>query len=116
MGQGAALISSTCRPGVREADLKSVLPREVSEVMLRGLPFFERKMRGFLTREATLVGIESRTSAPVRILRNADNGESISHPGLYPAGEGAGYAGGIMSAAIDGIKTAERIIAQLSGD
>ena len=73
-------------------------------------------MRGFLTREATLVGIESRTSAPLRILRDTDNGESVSHAGLYPAGEGAGYAGGIMSAAIDGIKTAERITARLSGE
>ena len=116
MGQGTAPISSTCRPGVREADLKSVLPREITDVMLRGLPFFERKMRGFLTREATLVGIESRTSAPLRILRDTDNGESVSHAGLYPAGEGAGYAGGIMSAAIDGIKTAERITARLSGE
>lgn len=114
MGKGNAPLSSTCRPGVREADLKSVLPVEISEVMLRGLPFFERKMRGFLTQEATLVGIESRTSAPLRILRDKVSGESVSHAGLFPAGEGAGYAGGIMSAAIDGMRTAERIAARLS--
>lgn len=110
MGQGTGAVHSTCRPGVREADLKRILPTEISEVMLRGLPFFERKMKGFVTEEATLIGIESRTSAPLRILRDSDSGESVSHPGLYPAGEGAGYAGGIMSAAIDGIKTAEQIV------
>lgn len=113
IGEEKYPLNSTCRPGVREADLKSVLPAEVSDVIVRGLPHFERKMRGFLTREATLVGIESRTSSPLRILRDTETGESVSHAGLYPAGEGAGYAGGIMSAAIDGIKTAERIVATL---
>jgi uncharacterized FAD-dependent dehydrogenase len=65
-------------------------------------------MRGFITGEATLTGVETRTSAPLRILRGED-GESVSHPGLYPAGEGAGYAGGIMSAALDGLRVAEQI-------
>ena len=113
MESGTGPISSTCRPGVSEADLKTVLPREVSEVMMRGLPQFDRKMKGFLTREATLIGIESRTSAPLRIQRDKESGESLSHSGLYPVGEGAGYAGGIMSAAIDGIKTAEQIAGRL---
>ena len=62
-----------------------------------------------MTDEAVLVGVETRTSAPLRILRN-EQGESVSHAGLFPCGEGAGYAGAIMSAAIDGIRTAERII------
>ena len=69
-------------------------------------------MRGFITAEATLVGIETRTSAPLRILRGA-NGQSVSHAGLFPAGEGAGYAGGIMSAALDGISIGEHIISSV---
>jgi uncharacterized FAD-dependent dehydrogenase len=66
-------------------------------------------MPGFITREAVLIGVESRTSAPLRILRG-DNGESLTHAGLYPAGEGAGYAGGIMSAALDGLRAAENLL------
>jgi uncharacterized FAD-dependent dehydrogenase len=69
-------------------------------------------MRGFLTAEAVLTGVETRTSAPLRIVRN-ERGESVSHPGLFPTGEGAGYAGGIMSAALDGLKVAEQIIQRL---
>jgi uncharacterized FAD-dependent dehydrogenase len=95
---------------VREADLDGVLPPFVSEGLRRALPQFDRRMRGFVTAEATLVGVETRTSAPLRILRR-ENGESTSHRGLYPAGEGAGYAGGIMSSALDGLKTAEWIAA-----
>jgi hypothetical protein len=82
----------------------------VIDALRRTLPRFNNKMKGFVSREAVLIGIESRTSAPLRILRN-EQGESLSHPGLFPAGEGAGYAGGIMSAALDGIKTADRIVA-----
>jgi uncharacterized FAD-dependent dehydrogenase len=74
---------------------------------------FERKMRGFLTQEALLVGIESRTSSPVRLERG-DNLQSIAVPGLYPAGEGAGYAGGIVSSGVDGLRIAEAIAAELS--
>lgn len=114
MEMGSGPLVSTCRPGVSEADLKRVLPAEICDVMMRGLPHFERKMHGFITREATLVGIESRTSAPLRIQRDKESGESLSHAGLFPVGEGAGYAGGIMSAAIDGIKTAEQIASRVS--
>ena len=108
LGSKGSLCRVSTRPGVREADLTTILPAFVSEGLRRALPQFERKMRGFITKEATLIGIESRTSAPLRILRN-DQGESLSHPGLYPAGEGAGYAGGIMSAAIDGLRIARFI-------
>jgi hypothetical protein len=108
LGAKGALSRVSTRPGVREADLTAILPAFVSEGLRRALPHFERKMRGFLSNEATLIGIESRTSAPLRILRN-EEGESLSHPGLYPAGEGAGYAGGIMSAAIDGLRIARFI-------
>lgn len=114
LGWGQGSLVSTCRPGVREANLKDILPGYVYDVMLRGLPLFERRMKGFVTEEATLIGTETRTSAPLRIVRDKDHGESLSHPGLFPVGEGAGYAGGIMSAAIDGIKAAERIAGRYS--
>lgn len=112
LGRGKGPLVSTCRPGVREADLATVLPPFVGEGLRRALPQFEKKMRGFITGEATLVGVETRTSAPLRILRG-ENGQSLSHPGLYPTGEGAGYAGGIMSAALDGLKQAEQIADQI---
>lgn len=105
LGQGSGPVVSTCRPGVVEAPLRQALPGFVVEGLLRALPQFDRKMRGFVTREATLVGIETRTSAPVRILRGSD-GQSVNCQGLYPTGEGAGYAGGIMSAAVDGMQQA----------
>lgn len=98
-----------CPPGVKETDLREVLPQFVIDGIRSALPHFDRKMRGFVTGEANLYGVETRTSSPLRILRN-EFGESVSHPGLYPAGEGAGYAGGIMSAALDGIKTADAIL------
>ncbi len=110
--RGRGPCRSTCRPGVREADLAALLPDFVTSGLHRALPHFERQLRGFLTAEAVLVGVESRTSAPVRIVRD-EHGESLSHPGLFPAGEGAGYAGGIMSAALDGLRAAEQIIQRL---
>lgn len=113
LGRGQGPLHSTCRPGVREAELERVLPACVSQGLRRALPLFERRMRGFITSAATLIGVETRTSAPLRILRG-DDGESLSHPGLFPAGEGAGYAGGIMSAALDGLKVAESIIQRVN--
>ena len=109
LGGKGTLGQVTTRPGVREADLTTILPDFVSEGLRRALPHFERKMRGFVSNEATLIGVETRTSSPLRILRN-EQGESLSHPGLYPVGEGAGYAGGIMSAAIDGLRNARFIV------
>ena len=91
------------------ADLHGCLPKFISKTLALGLNDFDKKMRGFLGEGAILTGVEMRTSAPLRIIRN-ERFESISHKGLYPAGEGAGYAGGIMSAAIDGIKVAKSII------
>ncbi len=108
----AKTASSTYRPGVREADLREVLPDYVAETIREGICYFERKMRGFMTEEATLTGVETRTSAPVRIVRG-DDLQSINLKGLYPVGEGAGYAGGIMSAALDGIRAADRIARQI---
>lgn len=112
LGRGQGPLCSSCRPGVREADLSEGLPMAVITGLRRALPHFDRRMRGFITAEATLVGIETRTSAPLRILRGA-NGQSVSHAGLFPAGEGAGYAGGIMSAALDGITIGEHIISNV---
>ena len=91
------------------ANIKEALPSFISETLTEGLGCFERKIKGFLSGDALLTGVEMRTSAPVRVLRN-ENFESLNIKGLFPAGEGAGYAGGIMSAAIDGVKIAESII------
>ena len=89
-------------------DLRGILPEFLNEDIAGGIRAFGRKIRGFDRPDAILSGIESRSSSPVRILR--DNGLEASIPGLYPAGEGAGYAGGIMSAAMDGLRAAEAII------
>jgi len=111
LGRGRGAVRSSCRPAVVETDLDGVLPSFVVHALREALPHFDRRMRGFITAEAILVGVETRTSAPLRILRDA-SGQSVSHPGLYPCGEGAGYAGGIMSAALDGLRIADAIIAQ----
>ena len=108
-GLGDGPVVSSCRPGVVETELREVLPDFVYHGLKTALPHFDRKMRGFVTGEAVLVGVETRTSAPLRISRD-DSGASVSHAGLYPAGEGAGYAGGIMSAAFDGLRTADLVI------
>ncbi len=107
-GKGGRLHSS-CQPQVVHADLQEALPDFVVSGLRSALPHFNRRMRGFVGPEATLIGVETRTSAPLRILRH-DDYESVSHPGLFPAGEGAGYAGGIMSAAVDGLKVAGSIL------
>ncbi len=100
-------------PGLTSYDLREVLPSEVHLRLREGLEAFGQKMRGYVTEEAVLVGVESRTSTPVRIPRNV----TLQHPqlkGLYPCGEGAGYAGGIMSAAMDGERCAEAIASVMS--
>jgi uncharacterized FAD-dependent dehydrogenase len=100
-------------PGVREADLWDLLPPFVVEALKWGFGEFERKMPGFITEEATLIGVETRTSSPVRVSRGED-GQSITAAGLFPCGEGAGYAGGIISSALDGIRAAEHLVASWS--
>lgn len=118
MGQAGGTVDSSCRPTVTEACLDEVLPAVVVNGLRRALPKFDRQMRGFLTREAVLIGVETRTSAPLRVLRDK-KGESVTHAGLFPAGEGAGHAGGIMSSALDGLFVADQIIHNLncgSGD
>lgn len=85
------------------------LPDFMKKRLIEGFEKFNSKMKGFASEEAQLYGVESRTSCPIRVTRDEDSLQSISHPGLYPVGEGAGYAGGITSAACDGIKVAEKI-------
>jgi len=101
------------RPFAVAADLRTCLPDFVQEQLAGALPTFDKKIHGFASREAILLAIESRTSSPIQLLRGED-GQSVSHPGLYPCGEGAGFAGGITSAAVDGIRVAEWI-AQSAG-
>ncbi len=112
-GRGGSL-NSSCQPQVVHTDLNTCLPPFVTRSLRQALPAFNRRMRGFIGPEATLIGVETRTSAPVRIVRD-QQGESVSHKGLFPVGEGAGYAGGIMSAAVDGIKAATTIIKTNNG-
>lgn len=96
-------------PGVKASNLWQLLPQEIAEVMRRGLLVWGRKAPGFVCDEAVLTGVETRTSAPLRIERDQSLC-SVTVDGMYPCGEGAGYAGGIVSAAVDGIKVAENII------
>lgn len=113
MGEkGGCRLASTYRPGVREADLSLVLPGFIADALREGIRSFDRKMRGFISAEATLTGVETRTSAPVRIVRGEDL-QSLTLKGLYPVGEGAGYAGGIMSSALDGIRAADAIAGKI---
>jgi uncharacterized FAD-dependent dehydrogenase len=96
------------RPGVRPTDLASLMPDYVIEAMREALPVFGRKVARYDDAEALLTGVETRTSSPIRITRGSDL-QSLNVRGLYPAGEGAGYAGGILSAGIDGVKVAEAL-------
>ncbi|MDF2881939.1 MAG: hypothetical protein K0R54_2496 [Clostridiaceae bacterium] len=104
-------IKPSYKPGYEFRDLKQCLPSYVIETLKEGLGQFDKKITGFASSNGVLTGIETRTSAPVRIERN-DKLESISAEGLYPCGEGAGFAGGIMSAAVDGLKVSENIMKQ----
>jgi uncharacterized protein len=97
------------KPGVRLTDLSGALPPYAIEAMREALPAFDRQIRGFAMPDAVLTGVETRTSSPLRIRRKDDDLQSMNTRGLFPAGEGAGYAGGIMSASIDGIKAAEAV-------
>ncbi len=110
--QGSHIQGCSFRPGFRDADLSAVLPPFVGEALKRGFAEFERKMPGFITGEATLIGVETRTSSPVRIVRGED-GQGVTIAGLFPCGEGSGYAGGIVSSALDGIRAAERLVVSM---
>ncbi len=100
-------------PGICSADISSVLPKEVNEALRKAVVDFGKKMKGYFTNEAVLVATESRTSSPVRIPRDKDTLQHTQIKGLFPCAEGAGYAGGIVSAAIDGERCAEAAAAQV---
>ena len=102
---------SSYPPGLASARVDSVLPPEIAERLQQGLRLFGKRMRGYWTNEAVVIAVESRTSSPVRIPRNDETLEHPSVRGLFPCGEGAGYAGGIVSAAMDGERVVERIAA-----
>ncbi|MDB4965864.1 MAG: NAD(FAD)-utilizing dehydrogenase [Myxococcales bacterium] len=105
-------LPSSYRPSVIGGDVRATLLPFVGDALERALAKFQRTMPGFMTGAAQLIGVETRTSSPVRIVRS-DGLVSPTHPGLYPAGEGAGYAGGIVSAAVDGMRVADAVIAAL---
>lgn len=113
-GRSGTVREGSSPSGGLAIDLHGLLPDDIRQRLNEGLEIFEKKMPGFLSPEAQLYGIESRTSCPVRVTRDTDTLESVSHRGLYPCGEGAGYAGGITSAACDGIRIAEKICESLS--
>ena len=100
-------------PGVTCADLKEVLPGEILETIKDGVSLMGRKIKGFDDPDAVLTAVEARSSSPVRILRDPETFQSSSVKGIFPCGEGAGYAGGIMSSAIDGIKCANKLAVSL---
>ena len=108
---GAKKVSPTYLPAVKWGDLHDVLPDRITDVLERALPALDQKLRGFADPEAVLTAPETRSSSPVRILR--DKGCQSVLTGLYPCGEGAGYAGGITSAAVDGIRCAEAVIRRI---
>jgi uncharacterized protein len=109
-------VEPSYKPGVLLGDLTPSLPSYVIEAIREALPEFGKQIRGFDRKDAILTGIETRTSSPVRIKRDNESLQSINTRGLYPAGEGAGYAGGILSAGVDGIKVAEAVAKAMLAD
>jgi uncharacterized FAD-dependent dehydrogenase len=103
------------KPGTTPADLADCLPDFVFSAIREALPAFDRQIPGFAMADAVMTGVETRTSSPLRMRRDAGL-QSINTRGLYPAGEGAGYAGGILSAGIDGIRVAEALALALTGE
>ncbi len=109
-----SLPDTSYSPGVVSSPLHTWMPSFITERLQEGFIQFGRNSKGFLTNEALMIGVESRTSAPVRIPRDRETMQHVSLKGLYPCGEGAGYAGGIVSAAMDGEKCAEALALQIS--
>lgn len=109
-------VEPSYKPGVKLGDLATALPAYAIDAIREALPVFGRQIRGFDRDDAVLTGIESRTSSPLRITRDNQHLQSLNTRGLYPAGEGAGYAGGILSAGVDGIKVAEALATAMLAD
>jgi len=101
-------IKPTYQPGVTLSDLNKILPKFVSQTLKEGIIYFDKKLKGFANPDAIMTGVETRSSSPVRIIRNEKM--EANYQGVYPCGEGAGYAGGIMTAAMDGIKVAKEVL------
>jgi uncharacterized protein len=110
-----ASVEPSYKPGVHMTDLASCVPAFVIEAVREALPEFAKQIKGFAMHDAVLTGVETRTSSPIRITRRDDDFQSVNTRGLFPAGEGAGYAGGIMSAGVDGIKVAEAVALSILG-
>jgi len=106
-------VEPSYKPGVKLGDLSTALPGYAIEAMREALPAFDRQIKGFAMHDAVLTGVETRTSSPLRLTRGEDC-QSLNVKGLYPAGEGAGYAGGILSAGVDGIRVAEAVALAIS--
>lgn len=109
-------VAPSYKPGVTYCDLSDTLPDYAIAAIREALPAFNKKIKGFSMDEATLTAVETRTSSPIQITRDKDSLQSLNTQGLYPAGEGAGYAGGILSAGIDGIKIAEAMALAIVAD
>ena len=107
-------VEPSYQPGVHLTDLSACVPPYVVDALREAIPAFDKQIRGFAMADAVLTGVETRTSSPIRITRDASC-QSLNTRGLYPAGEGAGYAGGILSAAVDGIKVAEAVALSIAG-
>jgi hypothetical protein len=107
-------VEPSYKPGVRLTDLASALPDYAIDAIREALPAFDQQIQGYAMKDAVLTGVETRTSSPVRITRGGDL-QSVNVKGLYPAGEGAGYAGGILSAGVDGIRVAEAVALDMLG-
>jgi uncharacterized FAD-dependent dehydrogenase len=108
-------VQPSYKPGVHLTDLASALPDYAIGAIREAIPAFERQIRGYAMPDAMLTGVETRTSSPLRLSRDSSSHESVNTRGLYPAGEGAGYAGGILSAAVDGIRVAEAVARSMAG-
>ena len=113
--RSSTLAKTSYHPGMESSNMIDWMPNVIYDSLRGGLEVFGTKMRGFVTEEATLLGVESRTSSPIRVPRNPETLEHVQIKGLYPAGEGAGYAGGIVSAGVDGERVAEQIAIQILG-
>ena len=104
------LLETSYQPGLKSANFNDFLPEFIAKRLAMALPLMDKKMKGYYTNDAQIVGVESRTSSPVRIPRTKEGFEHPQISRLYPCGEGAGFAGGIVSAAMDGERCAEKLI------